>query len=200
MNMEIYAHVWEVSQLLLYLYLDMTGTTHWWTKSQTQMYFLTWPILHLYISRHRGMYGMWFWFVCPVNNAVVSPSYYRMVIVLLLDLVYIVYIGVYLCKCSFLYMFVLFHVHDPQVSGDFCVYWINWINWIQLKAIMTNNDRYPLPYLSNTKVYALFLIDLQGGPKKGYRNCTNSIWDNFDKNTTPLLIDLCVFSDVTSYI
>ena len=43
-----------------------------------------------------------------------------MVIDLLLDLVYIVYIGVYLCKCSFVYMFVLVHVHDPQVSGDFC--------------------------------------------------------------------------------
>ena len=42
---------------------------------------------------------------------------YRMVIVLLLDLVYIVYIGVYLYKCSFVDMPV--HVHDPQVSGAF---------------------------------------------------------------------------------
>ena len=38
--------------------------------------------------------------------------------------------------------------------------------------------------------------------KKGYRNCKNSIWDKFDKNTMKhiLLIDLCVFNDVTSYI
>ena len=42
-----------------------------------------------------------------------------MVIVLLLDRVYIIYIGVYPYKCSFVYMFVLVHVHDPQVSGDF---------------------------------------------------------------------------------
>ena len=25
---------------------------------------------------------------------------------------------------------------------------------------------------------------IQGGQKKGYRNCKNSIWDKFDKNTT----------------
>ena len=36
MNMELYVHVW--GRYLMYVYLDMTGTTYWWKNAQSWMY------------------------------------------------------------------------------------------------------------------------------------------------------------------